>query len=186
MEEVINELKTKVEVLNFTEQRNDLYFVTVKKEQTELVLRYLKDNQGFKHLSFMQAVDYLENNQFMLTYLLYNFEKKVSLGVNVFIDRKEAEMTSMHQIWEHVWQYQRELREMYGINFPDSPRVDETFILESWDEMPPMRRDFDTLKYSEETYFQRPGRKTNDPKKYMRKKLYDNFVKAPNLRGENE
>ena len=27
-------------------------------------------------------------------------------------------------------------------------RVDEDFMLEGWDDMPPMRRDFDTAKYS--------------------------------------
>jgi len=37
-----------------------------------------------------------------------------------------------------------------------------------------MRRDFDTKKYSEETYFPRPGRKTHDPKTYMKEKLYPN------------
>jgi NADH-quinone oxidoreductase subunit C len=35
-----------------------------------------------------------------------------------------------------------------------------------------MRREFDTKKYSEETYFPRPGRKTNDPAEHMKKKLY--------------
>ena len=33
-------------------------------------------------------------------------------------------------------------------------------------------RDFDTKKYAEETFFPRPGRKTNDPKEHMKKKLY--------------
>jgi hypothetical protein len=35
-----------------------------------------------------------------------------------------------------------------------------------------MRREFDTKKYSEETFFARPGRSTNDPEDTMRKKLY--------------
>ncbi|WP_416208189.1 NADH-quinone oxidoreductase subunit C [Halomonas sp.] len=34
---------------------------------------------------------------------------------------------------------QRELKEMFGIDFPGSPRVDEPFVLESWDDIPPMR-----------------------------------------------
>ncbi|MCF7858358.1 MAG: NADH-quinone oxidoreductase subunit C [Candidatus Cloacimonetes bacterium] len=184
MEDFLNRLKQKVEIREQIKQRDDLYFITIKKEQTELVLRYIKDNEKFKHLSFMQAVDYLDDSKFMLIYMLYSFSRKVSLGVSVFIDRKEAIMTSMHNIWPHLWQYQREIKEMYGIDFPSSPRVNEDFILESWDNMPPMRRDFDTLKYSEETYYQRPGRKTNDPKEYMRKKLYNDFVKTPKLRDD--
>ena len=61
---------------------------------------------------------------------------------------------------------------MYGIDFPGSPRVDESFILEGWDDIPPMRREFDTKKYSEEIFFPREGRETNDPEEYMKKKLY--------------
>ena len=65
-----------------------------------------------------------------------------------------------------------EIKEMYGIDFPGSPRVDDSFLLEGWDDIPPMRRDFDTVKYSEETYFPREGRTTNDPGTYMKEKLY--------------
>ena len=35
-----------------------------------------------------------------------------------------------------------------------------------------MRKDFDTKKYSEETFFPRPGRQTSDPKKVMEDKVY--------------
>jgi NADH-quinone oxidoreductase subunit C len=90
------------------------------------------------------------------------------------ISRENAEMVSCHNLWKHVETYQRELREMYGINFPGSPGVNDNFILEGWDQIPPMRRDFDTMKYSEETFVFRDGRATNDPAKYMKEKLYKN------------
>ena len=109
--------------------------------------------------------------------ILTNLEQ--NFAVRVLIKRDNAEMISIHKLWKHAWQYQRELKEMFGINFPDSPRVDESFVLEGWEEMPPMRRDFDTLEYSTKTFYQRPGRSTNDPKKYMEKKLYKDFAKSP-------
>ena len=95
-------------------------------------------------------------------------------------------MTSIHKLWSHAWQYQRELHELFGIDFPDSPRVHESFVLEGWEEIPPMRRDFDTLEYSERTYYKRPGRSTNDPQKYMKEKLYKNYVEAPKIRRDND
>jgi NADH-quinone oxidoreductase subunit C len=61
---------------------------------------------------------------------------------------------------------------MFGIDFPGSPRVDESFVLEGWDEIPPMRREFDTREYSERTYFPRPGRSTAETKAHMKEKLY--------------
>ena len=45
-------------------------------------------------------------------------------------------------------------------------------MLEGWDNIPPMRRDFDTKKYSEETFFPREGRETYDPRKVMEEKSY--------------
>ena len=61
---------------------------------------------------------------------------------------------------------------MFGIDFPDSPRVEEDFILEGWTGIPPYRRDFDTLKYSTETFAPRPGRETRDPAQHMKEQLY--------------
>ena len=104
--------------------------------------------------------------------MLYNYKDNINLGVRVELDRNNPTMTTMHHLWAQMATYQRELKEMFGIDFPDSPRLDEPFILEGWDNIPPMRRDFDTKKYSEETYFPRPGRKTHDPAEYMKQKLY--------------
>jgi NADH-quinone oxidoreductase subunit C len=61
---------------------------------------------------------------------------------------------------------------MYGINFPNSPRVNESFLLEGWEGIPPMRREFDTKKYSEETFFPRPRQEGKDPQTHMKQKLY--------------
>ena len=88
------------------------------------------------------------------------------------LPRDNTSMESIHDLWPTAATYQRELREMFGIDFPDSPRVNEDFILEGWIDIPPYRRDFDTLQYSQETYPERPARETNDPAEYMKKKLY--------------
>lgn len=186
MKDIIDRLKEMVSVLKVEEKNANLYFVKIKAEQLVMALGYLKNTMNFKHLAFLQAVDYLEDNQFMLTYMLYNYELKANLGVNVLIDREKHTMFSIHQLWEHAWQYQRELHEMFGIDFPDSPRVNEPFILESWDEMPPMRRDFDTLAYSQKTYYQRPGRETSDPKEQMKKVKYSNYPESPKIRRDDE
>lgn len=179
MEEILKELKQRFSIKDPEKKRDDLHFVKIEKKDTIAVLTYLKHYGGFTHLAFLQAVDRIEDEKFQLIYMLYNYKLKINLAVKVLIERYQAEMTSIHKLWAHAWQYQRELKEMFGINFPGSPRVDESFVLEGWSEKPPMRRDFDTLEYSTKTYYQRPGRSTNDPKKYMKKKLYKNFAKSP-------
>ncbi len=185
MEQLLNRIKDKIEIESL-KKRDDLYFINVKEEHIIFLLSYLKEHEGFTHLAFLQAVDFQEYNLFQLTYMLYNYNIKVNLGIKVMIDREKAEMVSIHKLWNHAWQYQRELHELFGINFPNSPNVNESFVLEGWEDIPPMRRDFDTLKYSSETFYQRPGRSTNDPKEYMREKLYKNFVEPPKIRKEND
>ncbi len=155
-------------------QRDNLAFVTVDKANAIDMLTHLKNIEGFTHLVLISCVDWIEDGKFQLTYFLNSPVKKIDLGVRTMIDRENAEMVSCHSLWRHVETYQRELREMYGIDFPGSPGVNENFILEGWDQIPPMRRDFDTMKYSEETFVFREGRGTNDPAKYMKEKLYPN------------
>ncbi len=186
MKDIINRLGKMVDIIEVDEKRSDLAFITIDKEHLVMALNYLKNQLAFKHLAFLQAVDYLEENKFMLTYMLYNYELKGNLALNVYIDRDQASMYSIHQIWDHAWQYQRELYEMFGIDFPNSPRVHEAFIMESWEEMPPMRRDFDTLAYSEKTYYQRPGRQTFDPKEVMKKEKYPDYPQSPKIRRDDE
>jgi len=88
------------------------------------------------------------------------------------LDRTTPVMNSIHHLWEHAETFQREIKELFGIDFPGSPGIDDGFVLEGWDNIPPMRRDFDTVKYSNETFFSRPGRETRDPAEYMKEKLY--------------
>ncbi len=136
------------------------------------MLSYLKEFEGFSVLVLITAVDWLEDGKFQITYILNHPDNKQDLLIRAFISREQAEMTSIHQLWGHAATFQREMKEMFGIDFPGSPRVDEPFLLEGWDDIPPMRRDFDTKAYTEATFFPRPGRESNDPAEYMKKRLY--------------
>jgi NADH-quinone oxidoreductase subunit C len=172
MREIHTRLKSLFPVDELTEQRPDLAFVTVPADHLRPTLMHLHDKEGFTHLVLLTAVDWLEEGQFQLTYLLCNRAKRRDIGLRVMIPRDNATMASIHDVWPTAATYQRELREMFGIDFPGSPRLHEEFILEGWNDIPPYRRDFDTLKYAEESYNQRPGRETRDPATHMKQKLY--------------
>ena len=120
----------------------------------------------------LNAVDWIEENTFQLTYLLSYREQAQDLGLRVMISRDKPVMESIHDIWPTAATYQRELREMFGIDFPDSPGVNDDFILEGWNDIPPYRRDFDTLKFAEQSFSQRPGRETRDPAEHMKQQMY--------------
>ncbi len=149
-------------------------FITIKEESLLSLFYELKFQLDYTHLVLITAVDHLEHEKFQLTYIVHNYKTAHDIAIRVFIDRNKPEMVSIHELWKQAKTYQRELKEMFGIEFPGSPGLDDPFILEGWDGIPPYRRDFDTKKYSEETYFPRPGRTTNDPAEYMKDQLYKN------------
>ena len=153
-------------------QRPDLAFIELGPTHLRPALLHLRDREGFSHLVLLTAVDWLEAGQFQLTYLLCNRAARLDLGLRVRIPRDLATMESIHDLWPTAATYQRELREMFGIDFPGSPRLHEDFILEGWHEIPPYRRDFDTLKYARKAFAQRPGRETLDPATHMQQQLY--------------
>lgn len=172
MQALYDTLKPRFLLGEFTRQRDDLAFITVEAVRLHALLRHLRDQEGFTHLVLLTAVDWLEDGQFQLTYLLNNRVKRQDVGLRVLIARDNATMESIHDLWAAAATYQRELREMFGIDFPDSPRLHEDFILEGWQDIPPYRRDFDTLKYAQENYRDRPGRETRDPAQHMKQQLY--------------
>jgi NADH-quinone oxidoreductase subunit C len=173
-EDIFNDLKKQFTLQEITRNEERLNFITVPKEQTVSLITYLKYLAGYRHLVLLTAVDYIERGKFQLTYILNHPEKRIDIGVRTLIEREPAVMDSAHHLWPTIATYQRELKEMFGIDFPGSPRLDEPFILEGWEGTPPYRRDFDTKAFAEDFYHQRDGRTTQDPAKYMKEKLYPN------------
>ena len=174
MDTLLERLKRDFAITDITERHAGLTTLKVVKENGERLIRELRDREGYSHLSFIACVDFIEDGIFSIVYMLHNYDTKNSLGIHVAVDRDNAEMTSIHTLWAQAWTYQRELREMYGINFPGSPRLEEEFCLEGWDQMPPMRRDFDTAAYSTEQFGHREGRVSEDPREHMKATLYPN------------
>ena len=129
----------------------------VSKDHVRSVLLYAKEQLNFLHLSHISCVDWLEDNQFELIYILWSQEAKMQLFVKIMIDREKPVAPNIDYIWRQANTYEREIREMFGIEFTGLVGEQE-FILEDWEGMPPMRRDFDTEAYAEETFFDRPGR----------------------------
>lgn len=172
MRDLIEKLTPRYKLAAPVFQRDDLTFVDVKREELRALLVELRDKEGFTHLVLLTAVDWIEEGRFQLTYMLNNRTANQTLGLRLYLDRADPVGDTIHDLWPTAATYQRELREMFGIDFPGSPRVDEEFILEGWTDMPPYRRDFDTLAYSRQTFVEREGRETRDPREQMKQKLY--------------
>lgn len=121
------------------------------------ILNYLKDMLGYVHLSHITCVDWLEDGEFEVIYILWSPKDKMKVFIRTRIDRENPVLPNIDMIWRQANTYEREMREMFGIEFPGLVG-DKDFLLEDWDGPPPMRRDFDTAAYAKDTFFERPGR----------------------------
>ncbi|MCD6179702.1 MAG: NADH-quinone oxidoreductase subunit C [Bacteroidales bacterium] len=137
--------------------RKDTVFAFAPKEQVSSILLYAKEKLGYISLSHLSCVDWLESGELELVYIIWSPETKVNLFVKTRIDRENPVMENTDMIWRQINTYQREIREMFGVEFPGFIGEKE-FILEDWEDAPPMRRDFDTLEYVNDTFFEREGR----------------------------
>jgi NADH-quinone oxidoreductase subunit C len=131
--------------------------IAIKKETIPSILMYMKETLGFRHLSHIAYVDWIEQGEFELVYILWSPSDKLKLFVRTRIDRENPVMDNIDMIWRQANTYEREIREMLGIQFPGLVAPDE-FILEDWEDLPPFRRDFDTMEYVDRTFWHRPGR----------------------------
>ncbi len=169
---LITQLADHYSITEVKEQKGSLLLLKIPKQDAVQFIRELRDGGKYTHLAFMTVIDYIEDGRFTLTYMLHNYERHHNIAVHVDIGRDGEEMDSIHELWAHAATYQRELREMYGIRFPGSPRLDDDFCLEGWDEIPPMRREFDTVAYSKDRFFDREGRISEDPREHMKQIMY--------------
>ena len=138
-------------------QRQKRVHLRTNTESIESVLLFLKEKMGYLHMSHMSCVDWIEENRFELVYILWHPKDKINVLVKVDVDRMNPVAPNIDYIWPQANTYEREIREMYGIQFTGLVGREE-LILEDWDDMPPMRRDFDTLQYVMENFKFRPGR----------------------------
>ncbi len=127
-----------------------------KKEQLMDVLKFLKD-KGFDHLSLISCVDWIEEKEFELVYILgsYGAPEQQSTRAQVIlktrISREKAEFITVIPVFKNAEPYEREIHELFGIKFEGHPRLTPLFLEREY-KIPPFRKDFDTRKYVEEVF----------------------------------
>lgn len=151
------ELKSTFQTAKVEVKREKRITVELRSDLVAPFLAHVKDYLSFNHMAHMSCVDWIEDKEFELVYIVYSYERNIMLVVKTRIDREKAEFVSLRHLWDQIETYEREIYEMYGINFTGNDRLGE-FILEDWEDLPPMRRDFDTIGYAKEHYYTRPGR----------------------------
>lgn len=148
------------EILEQTQRGERQAFLRVPKTQVLSLLALLKQGHGFVTLATVACADWMEDEVFGLTYLLETAARDRVLGVQTHIGRAGDELETCIPLWPQAEIFERELHEMFGIPIVGHPSLGD-FMLEGWTHTPPMRREFDTLKFVQETYEMREGREDN-------------------------
>jgi NADH-quinone oxidoreductase subunit C len=168
------------------EQKNEhLYKISVNFQDLESSLLKCLNEFNYITLDSINYRDDIEDEKFCITYCLQTAKRDHVLMIQTFINREEATLPTMHRIWPQAEIMEREMHEMLGVDFPGHPTLID-FALEYWDDIPPLRRDFDTLKYVEDMDpFRKNQRDDNlDVKVEMKKKK--EAKKAAKLKAEAE
>jgi len=130
--------------------REKRVIVSLPKDSLFSLIAFMKE-QGFQHLSFITCVDWIEEGEFELVYHLASYEDGIHAIVKTRVDRADPIYLSIIPLFEHAQTYEREIHEMFGVEFAGNDRL-TPFLLTNWQEIPPMRKDFDTQEYSERMF----------------------------------
>jgi NADH-quinone oxidoreductase subunit C len=131
--------------------------ITAQGASVPAILMFLKD-AGFDHLALISAVDYIEDNEFELCYILTCYMQgqdsegqDLHIILKTRISRENPNFQTVIGIYPNAEPYERELHELFGISFKGHPRLTPLFLERDY-KIPPFRKDFDTRKYVEDTF----------------------------------
>jgi len=149
VEEAVGRLKERFpEVVD--EQRPDFSGYMVPAHQIRDVATYVRDELGFNYLSSVTGLDLIEDGKMEVVYHTYSIEKGGgALVLKVHVDRDEPTVPSLTPLWPGADFQEREIWDLYGINFEGHPNQQRILL---WDgfEGHPMRKDWHEPFYEEE------------------------------------
>lgn len=127
--------------------------LSITKDGIMSVLSFLK-NRGYNLLKLISCVDWIDDNQLELVYILSAYMKEDAPGkaeqLNILlktrIGREKPEFITSINLFPVAEPYEREIHELFGIKFIGHPRLTH-LLLERDYSIPPFRKDFDTKQY---------------------------------------
>lgn len=143
--------------------KNQISF-DLENNDVHTALSYLK-SIGWVQLSMLTCVDWLKDNKFQLVYIIFNWENPIRIQVRTLIDRENAKFNTMTTIYPGAKYYERDVHEQFGVVFEGNPESLKQLFLEDWDDMPPLRKDFDPKAYSDRKYSKREYKANYETKK---------------------
>ena len=107
---------------------------------------YLRDDPGlgFSRLVDVTAVDYLSQDRiprFVVVYHFHSIALYRYVRIRVQVDEDDAVVPSLVEWWPGANLFEREVHEMFGIDFTGHPNLANLLLPDEWD-VHPLRKDF--------------------------------------------
>ncbi len=172
LEKKINsELTTKI---NKTSIKHNQIYIEIDKEDLIDVVLFLKTNKDtkFRQLIDITVVDYPEEIQrFKIVYLFLSHEFNYRIILSYFINENEL-ISSLTSVFPSANWMEREVFDMYGVNFKDHPDL-RRILTDYGFEGHPLRKDFPLTGNSEVRYSEEKKKVIKEPVKLEQN--YRNF-----------
>jgi len=177
LEKKINsELATKIKK---TEIKHNQLYIEIEKENMIDVTLFIKSDKDtkFRQLIDITAVDYPENaERFKIVYLFLSHEFNQRIIISYFISENEF-VSSLTSIFPSANWMEREVFDMYGVNFKDHPDL-RRILTDYGFQGHPLRKDFPLTGHTEVRYSEDRKKVINEPVKLEQN--YRNFdYKSP-------
>ncbi|MEA3433477.1 MAG: NADH-quinone oxidoreductase subunit C [Campylobacterota bacterium] len=167
---MFNEIKQRFATDDVEVKRSDLYKVGIKQSRLFELIHMLRDEYDYRTLNAITCTDWIEEGHFALTYILTTLDRKHTFMIQMMINREDAHAKTFSHEFKQAQIMERDLHEMYGIDFIGNENLTE-LSLENWVHTPPLRREFDTLEFVNNNLTFREGRDDNVDTKAETKRL---------------
>lgn len=108
------------------------------------VLRWLREDPGqhYDHLADVTAVDYGGGRPIEVVYQLWSIPRRAALRLKCELSLDALEIDSATAIWEGANWLEREVYDMYGVEFRGHPDMRRILMPDNYAEGHPLRKDF--------------------------------------------
>src|SRR5574341_1065961 len=146
---VIDSLKSNFPdtILDIKTFRNETTLL-IKNEKIQEFCRYLKNNFDFKFIVDITAVDYLERKtpRYEVVYYLHRlgaeYSENTRIRLKVEVPEEDTRVLSVTPVWSGANWLEREVYDLFGIEFVGHPDLRRILMPEEYDAHP-LRKDFD-------------------------------------------
>ncbi|MGB7844523.1 MAG: NADH-quinone oxidoreductase subunit C [Candidatus Acidiferrum sp.] len=131
-------------ILDALEDRKQPYLV-IDAAQLSEIARYSRDEEKFDLLEDYTAVDWpRREKRFDLIAILYSFPHNVRLRLKIPVAASER-LASLVEFWPAANWLEREIFDMFGIEFVGHPGLKRILLPDGW-QGHPLRKDYDILQ----------------------------------------